>query len=112
MIDGVGGGVMGVVREAAVALERAGVGSPRVGAELLTAHVLGVPRGRLALAGDLTDAQRDALRELVRRRAAREPLQHLTGLAPFRRIELRVGPGVFVPRPETELLVEWGLGLL
>ena len=48
-------------------------------------------------------------RRLVAARAARVPLQHLTGLAWFRRLELRVGPGVFVPRPETELLVEWGL---
>src|SRR5205823_2090955 len=47
--------------------------------------------------------------ELVKERAARRPVQHLVGRAPFRLLELAVGPGVFVPRPETELLVEWGL---
>ncbi len=94
---------------AARVLAAAGVGSARVEAELLAAYVLGVPRGRLALADDLTADQEARLGELVRRRAAREPLQHLTGLAGFRHLELAVGPGVFVPRPETELLAGWGV---
>ncbi|MCO1598125.1 peptide chain release factor N(5)-glutamine methyltransferase [Micromonospora sp. RHAY321] len=97
------------VARAARALTAAGVGPARVEAELLAAYVLGVPRGRLALADDLTGDQADRLDELVRRRADREPLQHLTGLAGFRHLELAVGPGVFVPRPETELLAGWGV---
>jgi len=101
-----------MVREAERTLATAAVSSPRVDAELLAAHVLGVARGRLAAAPDPTAAQLVTFRELVARRAARVPLQHLTGRAPFRHLELVVGPGVFVPRPETELLVSWGLAWL
>ncbi|MFG3599235.1 peptide chain release factor N(5)-glutamine methyltransferase [Micromonospora chersina] len=97
------------VARAARALAAAGVEAPRVEAELLAAYVLEVPRGRLALADGLTPAQRDRLDTLVGRRVAREPLQHLTGVAGFRHLELAVGPGVFVPRPETELLAGWGI---
>lgn len=100
-----------VLARAATTLAAAGIGSPRVDAELLAAHVLGVPRGRLVLA-DLTPPQRSAYAELVARRAAGVPVQHLTGSAPFRYLELAVGPGVFVPRPETELLVDAGRALL
>src|SRR5262249_11880331 len=57
----------------------------------------------------LDPAQAERLRALVAARANRVPLQHLTGVAPFHGIEVAVGSGVFVPRPETELLVEWGL---
>ncbi len=95
--------------QAAARLAAAHVGSPRVDAELLAAHVLGVPRGRLRLAGEFDAGQARRFNTLVDRRAQRVPLQHLTGLAPFRHLELAVGPGVFVPRPETEVLVEWGL---
>ncbi|MFI5837583.1 peptide chain release factor N(5)-glutamine methyltransferase [Micromonospora sp. NPDC051300] len=98
-----------VVARTARALADAGVESPRAEAEQLAAYVLQVPRGRLALADGFTSAQRDRLDALVGRRAAREPLQHLTGAAGFRHLELAVGPGVFVPRPETELLVGWGI---
>ncbi|MER7164996.1 peptide chain release factor N(5)-glutamine methyltransferase [Micromonospora sp. NPDC000207] len=94
---------------AARRLASAGVEPARVEAELLVAHVLGVPRGRLALADPLGPDQLARLGELVDRRTAREPLQHLTGRAPFRHLELAVGPGVFVPRPETELLAGWGV---
>jgi release factor glutamine methyltransferase len=97
------------IREAVGVLSAGGVASPRVDAELLAAHVLGVPRSRLAQARPLTAPERERLRALVVARADRVPLQHLTGLAPFRHLELSVGPGVFVPRPETELLVDWGL---
>jgi release factor glutamine methyltransferase len=94
----------------AVAVERlrtAGVPTPEVDAELLLAHVTDRPRAMLRLAGDeVTDAQAEAFAALVARRATREPLQHCTGRAPFRHLELRVGPGVFVPRPETELVVD------
>jgi release factor glutamine methyltransferase len=89
------------------------VASPRADAEALLAHVLGLPRAevrRLAVLDaplpDGATSDGDHLGErfaaLVTRRAAREPLQHLTGTAPFRHLELAVGPGVFVPRPETE----------
>ncbi|KAB1940783.1 peptide chain release factor N(5)-glutamine methyltransferase [Micromonospora sp. ALFpr18c] len=97
------------VARAARTLAAAGVGPARVEAELLAAYVLGVPRGRLALADDLGADDLARLDDLVRRRADREPLQHLTGRAGFRHLELAVGPGVFVPRPETELLAGWGV---
>ncbi|RIV32672.1 peptide chain release factor N(5)-glutamine methyltransferase [Micromonospora radicis] len=97
------------VAAAARDLASAGVVSARADAELLAAYVLGVHRGRLALADGFTDGQLDRYRELVRRRSRREPLQHLTGSAAFRHLELAVGPGVFVPRPETELLAGWGV---
>lgn len=101
-----------LLAEATAILTAAHVPSPRVDAELLAVHVLGIARGRLATAPDLDEDQQRAYRELVRRRADREPLQYLTGWAPFRYEELRVGPGVFVPRPETEQLVMWGLSWL
>jgi release factor glutamine methyltransferase len=85
------------------------VGSPDHDAAELFAHVLGTTRGRLARVDRITLQQQEAYDELVARRAAREPLQHLTGTAAFRYVELAVGPGVFVPRPETELLTGWGV---
>lgn len=93
------------------------VPSPRVDAELLAAHLLyDGSRSRLqhaALMGErLTPEQVVEYEALVARRASREPLQHITGTAPFYRLELSVGPGVFVPRPETELLVEEALRVL
>ncbi|WP_110208792.1 peptide chain release factor N(5)-glutamine methyltransferase [Nocardioides daejeonensis] len=98
--------VIGAATETLVA---AGVASPRVDAELLLAHVLAVPRSRLLLIDDVAAEQAVRHAALVARRAAREPLQHLTGLAHFRTVELAVGPGVFVPRPETELLAGWAV---
>lgn len=94
------------LREAAAILAGAGVPTPAVDAELLAAHLLGASRGRVqALA--FTDAPVPAgYEELVAERAARVPLQHLTGTASFRYLELRVGPGVFVPRPETETVAQ------
>ncbi|MFC4067706.1 peptide chain release factor N(5)-glutamine methyltransferase [Actinoplanes subglobosus] len=89
-------------------LARAGVSSPRVDAELLVAHVLGVSRGRLLLIDTIRPAELAGFRELVARRAGRVPLQHLLGTAAFRHVEPSVGDGVFVPRPETELLAGWG----
>src|SRR5690606_21710779 len=90
--------------EAARTLAAAGVDTPDADAELLIAHVLGLSRGevqaRAVMGTELTPAQGDAVVALVERRAAREPLQHITGVAPFRSLELAVGPGVFVPRPE------------
>jgi release factor glutamine methyltransferase len=95
--------------EAAKRLEAAGVHSPRNDAELLAAHVSGLKRAQLLIADDPDDAQLAEFRSLVDLRAERVPLQHLTGSAAFRYGELAVGPGVFVPRPETELLVDWAL---
>ena len=96
-------------RAAADVLRGAGVASPERDAELLLAHVLDVPLGRLVLVDDVSPAQQERYDALVARRAAREPLQHLTGTAAFRHVELLVGPGVFVPRPETELLAGWAI---
>lgn len=98
------------VSEAVAVLTAAGVSSPRFDAEVLAAHVLGTSRARLALEG-FTPGQAAVYRRLVAARADRVPLQHLTGTAPFRYLSLSVGPGVFVPRPETELLVSWGLSV-
>jgi len=93
-------------------LQQAGVDSPGTDAELLVAHVLGMSRGRVGLADDLTPEQAHDLEALVVRRARREPLQHLLGTAAFRYVEVEVGPGVFVPRPETELLAGWAVDRL
>ena len=90
-------------------LEAAGVESARHDAAELLALVLGVPRSTLPLVDDVSAEQAERFGELVGRRAARVPLQHLTGVAHFRHVELQVGPGVFVPRPETELLAGWAV---
>jgi release factor glutamine methyltransferase len=100
------------LRAAETVLARAGVPSPRVDAELLAAHLMSVAtgvdvnRGEVQAAAVLGREVPDGLDELVARRAAREPLQHLTGRAPFRGLDLVVGPGVFVPRPETEQVAD------
>ncbi len=102
----------GTIAAAAARLAAAGVASPRYDAEELAAHVLGRSRATLALVDRLPAAAAARYAELVEQRAARVPLQHLTGVAGFRRLDLAVGPGVFVPRPETEVLVEWALARL
>lgn len=105
-----------LVRAAAQRLADAGVTDPLVDAELLAGHVLGMRRGEVQAAlvrGDaISDAEAEALDVVVTRRAAREPLQHITGVAPFRHLELAVGPGVFVPRPETETVVQFAIDAL
>jgi len=97
-------------------LASAGVPNPRVDAELLVGHVLGLSRGgvQAKVATDAALSPDDAVTigELVERRAAREPLQHITGVAPFRALELQVGPGVFVPRPETEQVAQYAIDAL
>lgn len=94
------------VDTATAALDAAGVPSPRADALLLAAHVLAGDRGeverRMILGWEPDSDFAERYAGLVAERAARIPLQHLTGRAPFRRLELHVGPGVFVPRPETE----------
>jgi release factor glutamine methyltransferase len=86
--------------EATQALEAAGVPSPQVDAVLLAQECTGLPRARL---GEVADPG-PRYWQLLARRARREPLQHLLGKAWFRHLEVAVGPGVFVPRPETELV--------
>jgi release factor glutamine methyltransferase len=99
---------------AITAIAAAGCETPRLDAEVLLAHVLGVERGRLLVDRELT-VQGDAVRAFqnaVRRRAVeREPVAYIVASRGFRRIDLQVDPRVLVPRPETELLVEIGLTL-
>ena len=94
------------LRQAAAELAAAGVPSPRVDAELLAAHLLGESVGRVKALAFTDAAAPEGYAELVAERARRIPLQHLTGKAYFRRLELAVGPGVFVPRPETETVAQ------
>ncbi len=105
-----------VLRSAVAVLAEAGIPSPDADAELLIGHVLGLSRGAVqarAVAGaDLTSEQEAELAALIARRVAREPLQHLTGHAPFRSLDLLVGPGVFVPRPETESVAQLAIDAL
>jgi release factor glutamine methyltransferase len=102
-------GTREVLAAAAARLREAGVASPEHDAAELLAHVLGTDRSRLVLLADVPTAELAAYDDLVSRRAAREPLQHLTGTAWFRHVSLEVGPGVFTPRPETELLAGWAI---
>nr|WP_240666019.1 peptide chain release factor N(5)-glutamine methyltransferase [Agromyces sp. LHK192] len=101
---------------AAVELSAAGVPDPEVDADLLLGHVLDLSRGALAarmVMGDrLSASDASVFASLVARRAAREPLQHLTGRAPFRALDLLVGPGVLVPRPETETVAQLAVDAL
>lgn len=105
-----------LVRDTARRFAAAGVPDAQVDAELLVAHVLETSRGGVQAAsvrGDrMPDTAATALAPLVDRRCQREPLQHLTGVAPFRSLELAVGPGVFVPRPETEMVAQLAIDAL
>jgi release factor glutamine methyltransferase len=97
-----------LLRDARARLSGAGVPSPAADAAALAAHVLRTTPGdvtaRAARGDGMGDEQAAAFEELLAQRAARVPLQHLTGRAAFRTVELQVGPGVFVPRPETEVV--------
>ena len=98
------------VRSATDRLAAAGVDSPEHDARALAVHVLGLSRpSDLLLVDDLPPEQASAYDALVARRADRVPLQHLTGSVGFRHVVLEVGPGVFVPRPETESVVQWAV---
>ena len=99
------------ISDAANTLREAGVASPDVDAQLLAAHLLGLRPVELMFAEPPAGFERDYA-QLVVRRAAREPLQHITGSAPFYGVELAVGPGVFIPRPETEVLAQWAVQML
>ncbi len=85
-------------------LVEAGVASPRHDAEVIAAYVVGTRRGELHQLASVSTEQEQQLDAAIARRARREPLQHITGVAGFRYLELEVGPGVFVPRPETEVM--------
>ena len=93
-------------------LDDRGVESGRLDAEHLLAHAVGVDRLQLYLQFErpLTSAELNAYRPLLKRRAAREPLQYILGRQPFRELDLEVAPGVLIPRPETEVLVDRVLG--
>lgn len=104
------------IRAAVDQLRKAGIGSAENDASVLAGLVLGVDVGevhrRVVLGAGLEDSAAERYRELLADRAERIPLQHLTGVAHFRTITVAVGPGVFVPRPETEVLVEHALRVL
>ncbi|GAA1436552.1 peptide chain release factor N(5)-glutamine methyltransferase [Microlunatus lacustris] len=90
-------------------LRDAGVESPGQDARVLLSLVAGIEPARLPLLDVVSDEQADLFDSLVIQRAVRIPLQHLTGRAYFRHVELEVGPGVFVPRPETEVMTGWAV---
>ncbi|GAA0337216.1 peptide chain release factor N(5)-glutamine methyltransferase [Micropruina glycogenica] len=94
------------------ALRRASKVIPAADARMLLAHALGVTPARLLTAGPLHGHQIDAFDDLVRARVGGTPAQYLTGRAPFRTVEVAVGPGVFIPRPETEVMTGWAIEVL
>ena len=93
-------------------LSNAGIESASTESAELLAHVLGVRRNRLFMQDNSDEEDRVAFERLLAKRLNRVPLQHITGTAPFRRIELNVGPGVFIPRPESELVAEAAIRFL
>ena len=106
--------VLEAIQKSTDFLAKKGVESARLNAELLLAHQLNLPRMKLYLNFDrvLTTAETDGLRELIKRRATREPVQHITGSTSFCGCEISVSRHALVPRPETELLAELGWKLL
>jgi len=109
-------GLEDLLATASARLADAGIPTPTVDAELLVGHALGLSRGEVqakAITGaEIDDAAAASIEDMVSRRSAREPLQHITGRAWFRSIELEVGPGVFVPRPETEQVTQFAVDAL
>lgn len=103
--------VRSAMRQTAATLREARIDTPQLDAELLLGHVLGLDRAQLRARGDdsLSAEQEAQLAGLVARRSGHEPVQYITGRAWFRRLELAVDQRVLIPRPETELLVEWAL---
>ncbi|MCV7301339.1 peptide chain release factor N(5)-glutamine methyltransferase [Mycobacterium barrassiae] len=93
---------------AAAVLDEAGISSPKADAELLAAHVAGVERGRLPFVEPAPDFF-ERFDALVAERVKRTPLQHIVGTAAFGPVTVEVGPGVFIPRPETEAMLEWAV---
>lgn len=105
-----------LVQHAALRFQEVGIDSPQVDSELLAAHVLGLSRGEVQSAmisgRELTSHQAEQLADMFGRRLAREPLQHITGVAFFRNLKLQVGLGVFIPRPETEIVAQLAIDAL
>jgi release factor glutamine methyltransferase len=95
------------IEHAAAELAEAGVGSPRADAEELAAYAAGTSWGRLSVLGEIDDDFCGRYADLVAARARRIPLQHIVGSAALGPVTVFVGPGVFIPRPETEGLLEW-----
>ncbi len=108
--------VASVVSALAERLDRAGIASALADAELIVGHVTGWSRGEVAskafMGVELDDATLVRIDSIAVRRESREPLQHITGEAPFRHLVLEVGDGALVPRPETELVAEWAIEAL
>ncbi|OBG26338.1 peptide chain release factor N(5)-glutamine methyltransferase [Mycobacterium sp. E3198] len=102
-------GLRRAIDSAAAQLAEAGIDSARYDAEELAAHLVGAERGRLTLLEAPDDEFFGRYRDVVAARSQRVPLQHLTGTAAFGPVMLRVGPGVFIPRPETEAMLEWAI---
>ena len=102
--------VLEAIQKSADFLGKKGIESPRLQAELLLAHLLKMPRMKLYLNFErvLTPAETDALRDVVKRRGLREPVQHIIGSTSFCGFEISVNRNALVPRPETELLAELG----
>ncbi len=96
------------IDDAVGTLAAAGIDTPRVDAEQLAAHTAGVDRGRLRF-HEPDEPFFGRYRDVIDARARRIPLQHLTSTAAFGPVLLTVGPGVFIPRPETESMLEWAL---
>lgn len=105
-----------IVAALAERFDRAGIASPLADAELVVGHVAGWTRGEVAtktfMGVELDEALARKINVIATRRESREPLQHITGESPFRHLVLAVGPGVLIPRPETELVAEWAIDAL
>jgi release factor glutamine methyltransferase len=108
--------IVEALAEVGDSLSTVGIASPQAEARQLVAHVLGCSLAeldlRLTFGFNLSTEQAALLHQLLERRVNREPLQHILGKAPFRHLELKVGPGVFVPRPETEAVCELAISAL
>lgn len=105
-----------IVAALAERFDRAGIASALADAELVVGHVAGWTRGEVAtktfMGVELDEALAGEINVIATRRESREPLQHITGESPFRHLVLAVGPGVLIPRPETELVAEWAIDAL
>jgi release factor glutamine methyltransferase len=105
-----------IVSALAERFDRAGIASALADSELIVGHVTGWTRGEVAtkafMGVELDEAVVKDIDTIAARRESREPLQHITGESPFRHLVLSVGPGVLVPRPETELVAEWAIDAL
>jgi len=102
-------GLAAMIASAAATLEAAGIASPRFDAEELASYAVGVARSRLWSVRAVDEQAVARFDAAVARRASREPLQHIVGTAAFRHVVVGVGPGVFVPRPETEVVAGWAI---